>query len=130
MPQPRSEAGMGLSLSQRPQAYLKKSAPGETAVSMLRTSGSCSGDSVAPPAWTGAAPSSRRTATAAAAAVDCGNDEDEVLDRVIRVPFAGRWVANAAHIRAHGPDPPAGKRRAFPSEQKRAAPLGRGAARS
>src|SRR5262245_28518093 len=94
MPQPRSEAGMGFWASQWPQAYLKKSTPGETDVSMFHTSGSCSGESVGPPARAGAAAPTRTIATMSAPSGRANSDP-----AFIRVPFVDVW-GNAAHIRA------------------------------
>src|SRR6185369_17745481 len=92
---------MGFSLIQRPQAYLKKSVPGETEASMLRTSGSCSGESVGPPASAGAAPATSASDTSAARWRRVNRE-----DPIIRVPFVDGW-GNAAHIRAGGGGRPA-----------------------
>ena len=81
-PTPTMAAGIGFSLSQRPQAYLKKSVPGETEASMLRTSGSCSGESVGPPARAGATPA---TSTIDTRSAPSGRANGEV--QVIRIPF-------------------------------------------
>jgi len=75
---------MGFWASHLPQAYLKKSAPGETDVSMLSTSGSCCGESVGPPARTGTAHTIRQARSSPSR-----RPAEGIGFRVIEVPFLG-----------------------------------------